>query len=356
MFGVEADDAPKSLVRTTERIHPADVMTVKSAMVKHLERGNRLGVDLRARQSDGSYRWVHCCGRAMRDRKGHPMRVIGLLLDVDDRKRAEIGVWGLTEELNEQVNLRERELQLARQELEEFCYAVSHDLRTPLRSINGFSRAIETEYSGKLDELGRDYLQRVQRASITLAELLDSLLGMVRISRVEVHPELVNLTDLAKSVTADFAESDTKRHLEVRVQEDMAVMADPRLLRLLVTNLISNAWKFTSTVSCPAIEIGEKDGTYFVRDNGAGFDMQYSEMMYKPFQKLHPSARFTGTGIGLTIAQRIAMRHGGKLWGESPGEGRGASFYFRLPATSSKLFGLRAMLKAQPRLPMGDEA
>ncbi len=355
MFGVAAKDAPASFARTTERIHPSDVMAVRSAFIRHLERGDRFGIDLRARQSDGSYRWVHCCGRAMRDRKGHPHRVIGLLLDIDERKRAEIGAFDRTEELNERINLREKELQLARQELEEFCYAVSHDLRTPLRSINGFSRAIENEYGDKLDELGHDYLKRVQRASVTLADLLDSLLGMVRVSRVEVHPELLDLTALAKAVVCEFKEMDTSRKVEVRVAEGMEVMADPRLLRLLLTNLISNAWKFTSNTSSAFIEIAERDGAFYGKDNGAGFDMKYSEMMYKPFQKLHSSARFTGTGIGLTLCQRIAMRHGGTMWGESEGEGKGATFHFRFPPVSAKFFGLQAMLRIQPRLPLGQE-
>ena len=355
MFGVATKDAPSSFARTTERIHPSDVMAVRSAFIRHLERGDRFGIDLRARQSDGSYRWVHCCGRAMRDRKGHPHRVIGLLLDIDERKRAEIGAFDRTEELNEKINLREKELQLARQELEEFCYAVSHDLRTPLRSINGFSRAIESEYGDKLDDLGHDYLKRVQRASVTLADLLDSLLGMVRVSRVEVHPELLDLTALAKAVVCEFKEMDTSRKVEVRVAEGMEVMADPRLLRLLLTNLISNAWKFTSNTTSAFIEIAERDGAFYVKDNGAGFDMKYSEMMYKPFQKLHSSARFTGTGIGLTLCQRIAMRHGGTMWGESGGEGKGATFHFRLPPVSAKFFGLEAMLRIQPRLPLGQE-
>ena len=355
MFGVEAKDAPASFARTADRIHPSDVMAVRSAFIRHLERGDRFGIDLRARQSDGSFRWVHCCGRAMRDRKGHPFRVIGLLLDIDERKRAELGAFDRSEELSEQVNLREKELQLARQELEEFCYAVSHDLRTPLRSINGFSKAIENEYADKLDDLGLDYLRRVQRASVTLADLLDCLLGMVRVSRVEVHPELVDLTALVKSVVADFKETDTARKVEVRVAEGMEVMADPRLLRLMVTNLLSNAWKFTSQTASAFIEIAERDGAFYVKDNGAGFDMKYSEMMYKPFQKLHSSARFTGTGIGLTLSQRIAMRHGGTLWGESEGEGRGATFHFRLPPTNSKVFGLQAMMRVQPRLQFGSE-
>ena len=355
MFGVAVKDAPASFARTAERIHPSDVMAVRSAFVKHLERGDRFGIDLRARQSDGSFRWVHCCGRAMRDRSGCPIRVIGLLLDIDERKRAELGAFDRSEELNEKVNLRERELQLARQELEEFCYAVSHDLRTPLRSINGFSKAIEAEYADKLDELGHDYLRRVQKASVVLADLLDSLLGMVRVSRVEVHPELVDLTELAKSVVAEFKESDPKRKVEVRVAEGMEAMADPRLLRLMITNLVSNAWKFTAQVPDAFVEIAERDGAFYVKDNGAGFDMKYREMMYKPFQKLHSSARFPGSGIGLTLSQRIVMRHGGMLWGESPGEGKGATFFFKLPPVSSKVFGLKAMMRIQPSLQFASE-
>lgn len=331
MFGLEPDDAPASFAKTAERIHPEDVLQVRLALKKHLERGERFGIDLRARQNDGSYRWVHCCGRAIRDRKGRPQGVIGLLIDVDERKRLEIGAIGRSEELNEQVTQRERELYLARQELEEFCYAVSHDLRTPLRSIHGFSRAIETEYGDKLDSMGHDYLHRVMRASVTLADLLDSLLGMVRISRVEVHPEKVDLTALSCSLITELSENDPDRKVDVRVQEGMTCVADPRLARLMLTNLLSNAWKFTCNTPKAQIEFGSRDGVFFIKDNGAGFDMQYSDKLYKPFQKLHPSARFPGTGIGLTIAQRIAARHGGQVWGESEGENLGATFSFKLP-------------------------
>ena len=352
MFGVDPENAPATFALAAERIHPTEALHVRFSLVKHLERGERFGIDLRARQADGSYRWVHCCGRAMRDRKGRPHRMIGLLFDIDERKRSEIGALGLTEELNEQVMRRERDLQLARQELEEFCYAVSHDLRTPLRSINGFSKAIENEYGSKLDDMGRDYLQRVQRASMTLADLLDSLLGMVRISRVEVHPAAVDLSVMAGTIAEEFAESDSTREVDVKISEGLALTGDPRLVRLLMTNLFSNAWKFTANTKAAAIEIGAEEGVFFVRDNGAGFDMQYSEMMYRPFQKLHPSARFPGTGIGLTIAQRIAARHGGTLWGESDGEGHGATFYFRLPSVDAKPFGMRTMLGPQPMLPL----
>lgn len=323
MFGLEPQQAPTSFARAAERIHPEDVPQIRLALKKHLGRGERFGMDIRARQADGSYRWVHCCGRAMRDKNGRPQGVIGLLIDVDERKRAEIGALG-------QVTERDRELQLARQELEEFCYAVAHDLRTPLRSIHGFSRAIETEYGQKLDAVGIEYLQRVQRASVTLADLLDSLLGMVRISRVEVHPAPVDLTALLTALAAEFAEIDPARNVELVIQEGMKTEGDPRLLRLLVTNLLSNAYKFTANNPHARVEAGCRDGVFFIRDNGAGFDMQYSDKLYKPFQKLHPSARFPGTGIGLTIAQRIALRHGGSVWGESAGENTGATFYFKL--------------------------
>lgn len=338
MFGLEPRDAPTSFANTAERIHPDDVFLVRLALLKHLNRGERFGIDLRARQADGSYRWVHCCGRTLRDRKGKPQRVIGLLLDVNERKQNEIGAVGLSERLHVKVSERERELQLARQELEEFCYAVSHDLRTPLRSINGFSKAIQSEYGDKLDALGHDYLDRVQKASLTLADLLDNLLAMVRISRVEVHPADLDLTDLAQSIASEFTEG-ADREVDVEVQTGMQAFGDVRLIRLLLTNLFSNAWKFTSNTAAPRIQIGEEDGVFFIRDNGAGFDMQYSDMLYKPFQRLHASARFPGSGIGLTIAQRIAARHGGRLWGESTGEEQGATFYFELPSERTAASG-----------------
>lgn len=323
MFGLRPEEAPASFATAAERVHPDDLAGLRMALFRQLERGERFALDVRALQADGTYRWVHATGRALRNEQGKARRVIGLILDIHERKSAEVGALG-------QAKDKSKQLELARQELEEFCYAVSHDLRSPLRSINGFAKALESDYSGKLDDPGRDYLARIQKASVVLADLLDSLLGMVRIGRVEMFPERVDVTEMARALCRELQDADPHRKVIVKVQDGLVASADARLFRLMMTNLISNAWKFTLNVPNAEIEVACEKGIFHVKDNGAGFDMKYSDKLYKPFQKLHSSARFPGTGIGLAIAQRIAARHGGALWAHSAGEGLGAAFSFRL--------------------------
>ena len=224
-------------------------------------------------------------------------------------------------------------LEAANRELEAFAYSISHDLRGPLRSIDGFSKLVIEDYNDQLDSTARHYLDRVRASSQQLGRLMDALLGLSRVSRGEMSFEEVNLSALAGSIAADLKSLDAQRPVEVVIQPGLTAQGSPHLLRIALENLLSNAWKFSGGRSNPHIEFGgrrEKDKQlYWIRDNGAGFDMKYAHKLFAPFQRLHTSEQFAGTGIGLASVERIVRRHGGRIWAESaPGEG--AAFFFTL--------------------------
>jgi signal transduction histidine kinase/DNA-binding NarL/FixJ family response regulator len=240
----------------------------------------------------------------------------------------------LYQELEQRVRDRTAALEAANRELEAFSYSVSHDLRAPLRSIDGFSQALLEDCDAQLDHRGKDHLRRVRAATQRLEELIDDLLGLARVAQAELRREPVDLTALARSVVAELREREPQRGVEFRCGEEAVVQADPRLVRIVLTNLLGNAWKFTARQDRPTVEFGtsEEDGgrrVYFVRDNGAGFDMAYAGKLFGAFQRLHTTADFPGSGIGLATVQRIVHRHDGRVWAEGA-VGQGATFYFTL--------------------------
>jgi len=253
--------------------------------------------------------------------------------EIDRRHRAEEKTRKLNEELELRVKQRTMQLKAANKELEAFAYSVSHDLRAPLRSINGFSEILLEDYSDSLDTEGRDYLQRVRAASRRMAALIDDLLTLSRITRRKMHHETVVLSALARRIAAELQETQAERDVQFVIEDGILVEGDAGLLLVVLQNLMGNAWKFTSKQPHPRIQLGvtENDGerAYFVRDNGAGFDMAYTGKLFGAFQRLHSDEDFAGTGIGLATVQRIIYRHGGRVWAE--GEvGQGATFYFTL--------------------------
>ena len=243
----------------------------------------------------------------------------------------------MREELEERAQrLRDSSIQLeeAFRELEAFSYSVSHDLRAPLRGISGFSRALLEDCGDRLDEVGRQHLARVLAATKRLEQLIDDLLRLSRVTRASLHRARVDLTGLAHEVVADLRQgAQAEREAEIVVQGGMTVLGDAPLLRLALENLIGNAVKFSGKREKPRIELGcaTQDGQciYFVRDNGAGFDMAYADKLFSPFQRLHRASEFPGTGIGLATVQRIVQRHGGRIWAESAVD-VGSTFYFTL--------------------------
>jgi light-regulated signal transduction histidine kinase (bacteriophytochrome) len=239
----------------------------------------------------------------------------------------------LTEELEQRVIARTAQLDAANKELESFSYSVSHDLRAPLRSIDGFSQALLEDYPDKLDETGKGYLNRVRGASQRMAQLIDDLLEMSRLTRKEMKRESVDLTAMAQKIAAELKESQPERKVEFIIQEGLAANGDARLLDAVLENLLDNAWKFTGKHPQARIEFGttqhEGKPAFYVRDDGVGFDMTYADKLFASFQRLHAPTEFSGTGVGLATVQRIIHRHGGRVWAEAEVE-KGATFYFTL--------------------------
>jgi signal transduction histidine kinase len=223
----------------------------------------------------------------------------------------------------------------ATRELEAFSYSVAHDLRAPLRGINGFASALVEDFGDKVGPEAKDYLARISAGAVRMGELIDALLGLSRVSRAGLTRQSVNLTKLATDVLAQLRAAEPSRAVRCIVQDALTVDGDPQLLRALLENLLGNAWKFVGKRDDAQIELGRDGDTLFVRDNGAGFDMAYADKLFTPFQRLHSATEYAGTGIGLATVQRIVHRHGGKIWAESA-VNQGATFYFTLPAPSDR--------------------
>ena len=224
-------------------------------------------------------------------------------------------------------------LEAANKELEAFSYSVSHDLRAPLRAVKGFTKILADEYGGRLDEIGLEYLARVQDATRRMSELIDDLLELARMTCVAVEKSQVDITKLARDVAMELSAANPEHPVALVVEDGLSALADARLLRVVFDNLLGNAWKFTARVAA-RIEVGRSHGAgecvYFVRDNGAGFDMKRASKLFSPFQRLHSDREFSGTGVGLATVQRIIHRHGGRIWADAA-VGRGATICFTLP-------------------------
>ncbi len=292
-----------------------------------------VNLEISKTDQNGNPQWVFMTASLARDRQEHPLYLVVQVIDVTDSKNAERQIRSLNEELRQHTT----ELEAANQELEAFSYSVSHDLRTPLRSINGFSQALLEDYQQLLDDQGQDYLRRICQASSRMGTLIDDLLNLSRVTRAEIKYETVNLSTLAEKIIDEYRRLQPQRLVNVQIFPDMIDQGDYYLLGLVLENLINNAWKFTSLTPAALIEFGaqkvDRKTIYYVRDNGAGFDPQYLPKLFTPFQRLHRTEEFPGTGIGLATVKRIISRHGGRVWAEGQ-LNQGATFYFTLKEQS----------------------
>lgn len=256
-----------------------------------------------------------------------------LLSVVEDQKRTEEKIRQLNLELEERVRERTAQYEAANRELESFAYSVSHDLRAPLRAMDGFSGALLEEYQEQLDEQARHYLKRIREASQRMGQLIEDLLNLSRVTRREMTRRPVDLSQMAREIAAELKSQNPARRVECDVMPGLMVEVDPNLMKIALENLLSNAFKFTARREEAHIAVGavEKDGKtiYYIRDNGIGFDMAYASKLFTPFQRLHSLQDFPGTGVGLATVQRIIQRHGGRIWPEAE-PGVGATFYFTL--------------------------
>ena len=291
------------------------------------EQGFVTDYPLTMRHIDGRLIDVLYNASVYKDERGRVLGVVATARDVTVQKQAEL-----------EILRRTADLQVANQELEAFSYSVSHDLRAPMRSIDGFSLALLEDYSEKLDETGVNYLQRVRAATQRMGHLIDDMLELSRIARAEMRHETVNLSAMATEILEELQKTDMNRQVEWRVQPNLKIEADARLIKVALDNLLGNAWKYTSRQAEPRIEFGQVENAnvedmkeFFVRDNGAGFDMAYADKLFGAFQRLHTASEFPGTGVGLATVQRIIHRHGGRVRGEGKPD-QGATFYFSLPA------------------------
>jgi len=264
---------------------------------------------------------------------GKPYALCGISTDITERKQAQRQLEEYRDQLEVAVASRTAELEIANKELQAFSYSVSHDLRAPLRAIDGFSSMLAEDYADRLDQAGQDYLLRVRRAAGRMSQLIDDMLNLSRVSSASVKTQPTDLSALATAILQELQDLNPQRRCRIGIQPDLVVEADPQLMQIALRNLLENAWKYSGKKDQTIIEFGATvvDGrySYFVRDHGAGFDMAYADKLFNPFQRLHAKEEFEGTGVGLATVSRVIRRHGGQIWANAtPGEG--ATFYFCL--------------------------
>ncbi len=285
-----------------------------------LQKGNH-EIEVRLQRADGDIFPAHLSLSMLHDEQGQPTGIVGYSIDLSESKRREL-----------ELDQLSRKLQASNKELEAFSYSVSHDLRSPLRSIDGFSLAILEDYGERLDDSGKDYLNRVRKAAQRMGTLIDELLELSRVNRAEMRIQRLDLNAMAQHSFDEFCAQQPERQVQLVMDEDMHLQGDKRLCRIIIDNLLGNAWKFTAQQEKAVITIKSLEDNpqvIYISDNGVGFDMRHADKLFGAFQRLHQTAEFPGTGVGLATVQRIIHRHGGRIWAESK-PGQGATFFFTL--------------------------
>jgi PAS domain S-box-containing protein len=338
LFGLKEGEFDGRLETLLNAVHPDDraelLLRIEAAKANHAPYLHEYRVIWR----DGSEHWIAGHGRFEYDASGAPLRMRGVVADVSERKRAEDRIRELNRDLELRVRERTAQLEEANKELESFSYSISHDLQAPLRAIEGFSQLLIEEHAPHWVGEAQDYLERIQVNTRKMNRLIDGLLTLARVGRSAIRREQVLPAALVREVLEDLETARAGRQVEILVEEMPVQSADPGYLRQVFFNLLSNALKFTRSQEKARIQVGcrEEDGrtAFFVRDNGIGFDMRNANRLFTPFQRMHRSEEYEGSGVGLAIVQRIVRRHGGRIWVETQPD-QGATFCFTLEAGSS---------------------
>jgi len=321
-------DYPESL---TASVHPDDCPRVVEALKKQ-DKGRPLDEQYRILRPDGEIRWVWVRSHLVCDENGGSGRIVGIAEDITERKQSEDALRALNFELEQYVQEKTTLLDNSKKELETFTYSVSHDLRAPLRRIDGYSQVLLEDHSSNLNDEITDYLRKIRIATIHMSELIENFLRLSKISFVETTIEQVDLSQIAKEIIETMTDTYQGRQASCIIAPGITAKGDKDLLRIALENLFSNAWKFTSKVAETKIEfgmIGRGDPVFFVRDNGVGFDCSKANRLFEPFQRMHTKKEYEGTGIGLAIVKRVIDRHGGHIWVESQ-VGMGTTFWFSI--------------------------
>jgi light-regulated signal transduction histidine kinase (bacteriophytochrome) len=335
IFEVKPGFAPTT-TQAMRFIAPAYRSSIGATLKACLRGGSPFDIEAQIVTAKGRALWVRFICEAEWDAHGRVRRLQGALQDISESKKSQQEIMRLNAELEGRVQRRTAQLESANRELEAFSYSIAHDLRAPLSSIDGFSSTLQESAGQALDERSQHYLRRIRAGVRQMSDLTDGLLSLASLSRADLQMAEVDLATLARAAIAGCRERSPERCVDIVMPHSLPARGDVRLLAQVMGNLVGNAWKFTSRKSRARIEIGRAQGedgqwVYHVRDDGAGFDMAYASKMFEAFRRMHSSAEFEGTGIGLALVQKIVQRHGGRIWAEAmPGEG--ATFYFTLAA------------------------
>ena len=332
IYGSERRYGPVELERAISAFDTESAPIISAALERLVADGEPSDLEVGLIRADGQRIWVRVVGEAVIE-GGRVVRVRGIIADVNDRRLAEEEIRALNAELEQRVAARTTELERVNHELETFAYSVSHDLRAPLRAVDGFSKVLLDDYAEKLGEDGRHYLERVRAGAVRMGTLIDEILKLSRLSRQRFEREPIDISALAREIVAELSSVEPDRQVEVEIEDGLVAEADRGLVQSVLQNLLGNAFKFTAKTERARVRFGavEQDGVpvYFVADNGAGFDMAHAKGLFRPFQRLHRESEFPGTGIGLATVVRAVHRHGGAIWAHGA-VNQGATFHFTL--------------------------
>jgi PAS domain S-box-containing protein len=335
LYGASHGEIQGTVQDWKDGLHPEDLDRAIAECEAAIRGEAPFNTKFRVKHRNGTVLWIKANAVVLRDQQGKPVRMIGLNQDITEQHNVQEEFRGLSRDLEKRVEERTAQLEYANKEMEAFSYSVSHDLRAPLQTIKGFSEILLEEYCGQLDDNGKRYLHRIRASTQRMGDLITDLLKLSKTSHSELTLADCDLSRLCSEIANGLTMANSSCRVEIAIQPGIMVQADHHLMRVVLENLLGNAWKFTSKRQDPKIEVGETVSTsgeraFFVRDNGAGFDMAHADKLFNAFQRLHSASDFEGTGIGLAIVQRIIHRHGGRIWTEArPGEG--ATFFFTLP-------------------------